>query len=265
MECAERGLFEGTPWSEPARGLRFGDGARLLSLLDDIAHRRGPLGNLLAEESQRATASIGRGAPDFAPHVKGLELPGYEPRTLHSMALGFAVGSRGADHNRSGAYEADLSGKVDRFAGGADSARLAAASEDRAAAMDSLILCKFLRGALTDFFGEAAEMLRAVTGVAWDPQAVEQAAQRVVLLRKIFNVREGWTPAEDTLPPRLLSQRLPQAARPGAGLEPQRLQAMKSEYYATRGWSPEGWVPESVMNERAIAHLLLSCQTRRGS
>ena len=55
-------------------------------------------------------------APDgFAPHVKGLELPGYEPRTLQAMALGLAVNARGADHNRSGAYEADLSGELDRL------------------------------------------------------------------------------------------------------------------------------------------------------
>ncbi len=56
-------------------------------------------------------------------HVKGLELPGYEPRTLHAMALGLAVNARGADHNRSGAYEADLSGELDRLDGGAGARR----------------------------------------------------------------------------------------------------------------------------------------------
>ena len=58
----------------------------------------------------------------FAPHVKGLELPGYDPRSLHTMALGLAVGTRGADHNRSGAYEADFSERTDRRQGGVHSA-----------------------------------------------------------------------------------------------------------------------------------------------
>ena len=106
MECAERGLID-APW------LRFGDGAALLRAIDEIGARTG-LGELLAEGSRRAAERVGQGSAAFAPHVKGLELPGYEPRTLQAMALGLAVNARGADHNRSGAYEADFSGKVDR-------------------------------------------------------------------------------------------------------------------------------------------------------
>ena len=66
----------------------------------------------------RFQASTVGDAPAFAPHVKGLELPGYDPRSLHTMALGLAVGTRGADHNRSGAYEADFSERTDRRQGG---------------------------------------------------------------------------------------------------------------------------------------------------
>src|SRR5205807_4023277 len=104
-------------------GPRFGDGDSLLSLLDKIARREG-LGDLLAEGTRRAASVIGGEASRFAPHVKGLEIPGYEPRALQAMALGFAVGSRGADHNRSGAYEADFSARADRRHGTPESARL---------------------------------------------------------------------------------------------------------------------------------------------
>ncbi|MDQ2881050.1 MAG: aldehyde ferredoxin oxidoreductase C-terminal domain-containing protein [Actinomycetota bacterium] len=76
--------------------------------LDEIGSGDG-LGVLLAEGSRRAAAVVGGGSEEFAPHVKGREMPGYEPRTLQGMALGLAVNARGADHNRSGAYEADLS------------------------------------------------------------------------------------------------------------------------------------------------------------
>jgi aldehyde:ferredoxin oxidoreductase len=110
MECAERGYLPDAP--------HFGDGAALLALLDDIAQRRG-LGALLAEGSRRAALEVGRDALDFAPQVKGLEIPGYEPRALQTLALGFAVGTRGADHNKSGAYELDFSDRVNRLRGDA--------------------------------------------------------------------------------------------------------------------------------------------------
>src|SRR5437773_10169880 len=134
-------------------------------MLERISNRDG-LGELLADGTRRAAATIGGDAPDFAPHVKGLEMPGYEPRALQTMALGFAVGSRGADHNRSGAYEADFSAKADRLRGSPEAAKLAVETEDRAALLDSLILCKFLRGVFTDLFEESAELLRPIKG--WD-------------------------------------------------------------------------------------------------
>ena len=88
-------------------------------------------------------------------HVKGLELPGYEPRSLKTMALGLAVSPRGACHNRSGAYEADFSGDVDRLQADPGRGAIVAASEDYAAVLDSLIVCKFLRKCFSDFYGEA--------------------------------------------------------------------------------------------------------------
>ena len=88
MECAERGLID-APW------LRFGDSAALLRVLDEIGGRGTPLGSLLAEGSRRASRTVGADSASFALHVKGLEMPGYEPRTLHAMALGLAVNARG--------------------------------------------------------------------------------------------------------------------------------------------------------------------------
>ncbi len=108
--------------------------------------------NLLAEGSRRAAGSIGHDSIAFAPQVKGLEIPGYEPRALQTMALGFAVGARGADHNRSGAYEVDFSEQVDRKHVTVDAVHYAIETEDKAALMDSLIICKFLRGVFEDFY-----------------------------------------------------------------------------------------------------------------
>ncbi|MDA1231055.1 MAG: aldehyde ferredoxin oxidoreductase family protein [Planctomycetota bacterium] len=234
MECVERGLLD-------AEWLRFGDGPSLLRALDLIVSGEG-LGRLLAMGSRAMALEIGSDSINFAPQVKGLELPGYDPRGLQMMALGFAVGSRGADHNRSGAYEVDFSEAVDRRDVGPESAYRAVETEDKAALMDSLILCKFLRAIFTDFFEESAEILRFVTG--WDVTATElrETAQRIVTAKKHFNILAGWTPAEDTLPPRMLQEAIPEDAR--AQLSPERLQSLIVAYNLARGWTAEGWLPE---------------------
>ena len=238
MECAERGLLD-VPW------LRFGDGAAVLRALDEIAAGT-ELGTLLGQGSRRAAEVVGRGAQDFAPHVKGLELPGYEPRTLHATALGLAVNARGADHNRSGAYEADLSGDLDRLDGGAAHVAAAVETEDRAAVMDSLILCKFLRGVFTETgdrdapWGEWAHLLGLVTG--WDVDAAElrATAARIVLAKRAYNLREGWRPEDDWLPARLLEQPLTLPSGRTARLTPERLRAMVDAYWAARGLDAQG-------------------------
>ncbi len=237
MECAERGFLD-EPW------LRFGDGAALLRALDLIVSGEG-VGRLLAKGSRRMALEIGHDSIDFAPQVKGLELPGYDPRGLQTMALGFAVGTRGADHNRSGAYEVDFSEAVDRRNVGPESAPLAIETEDKAALMDSLILCKFLRGVFTDFFAESAEILRLVTGWNVTADELRTTARRIVTAKKRFNILAGWTPAEDTLPDRMLRQALPEDAR--AQLSPERLSGLVRAYNQARGWSSEGWLSEKEM------------------
>ncbi|MDQ3664854.1 MAG: aldehyde ferredoxin oxidoreductase C-terminal domain-containing protein [Actinomycetota bacterium] len=232
MECAERGLVD-APW------LRFGDGSALLRALDEIGSGTG-IGPLLAVGSRRAAERVGGGSESFAPHVKGLELPGYEPRSLHAMALGLAVNARGADHNRSGAYEADLSGDLDRLDGGAAHVAAAVETEDRAAIMDSLILCKFLRGVFTEPFDEWAALLRTVTGWDVDGDELRETAKRIVLLKRAYNLREGWTPADDWLPERLLSEPLQVGSGRTAELTPERLRAMIDGYYAARGLDSSG-------------------------
>lgn len=246
MECCERGLLQ--------VNLRFGDTEGLLRTISQIARREG-IGDLLAEGTRRAAAVIGPAAVDFAPHVKGLEIPGYEPRTLQTMALGFAVGSRGADHNRSGAYEADFSMHTDRLQGSPEAARLAAETEDRAALLDSLILCKFLRGVFTDLWAESAELLHAVTGWNVTAEELRQTAQRIVTAKKLFNIREGWTRAEDTLPRRFLSEGLA-LGQAEALLPRERLDAMIEAYYAVRGWTPEGQVPPQQVQKLGLEELV---------
>jgi aldehyde:ferredoxin oxidoreductase len=198
-------------------GLSFGDGDGVLGALDRMAQ-----GGPLAQGSRRLAESIGR--PELAMHVKGLEMPGYDPRKLQAMALGLAVGTRGADHNRSGAYELDFSNE--EF-----DVHKVVSIENRAAAMDSLILCKFLRGVFTDFEQEGGRLLELVTGMRVD---LGVAGAAVCDLRKRFNVEAGWTRADDTLPERLLT----------GALSPVKLADMIQRYYEARCWTPEGLPPK---------------------
>jgi aldehyde:ferredoxin oxidoreductase len=232
MECAERGLID-APW------LRFGDADGLMRALNEIGARDG-LGDLLAEGSRLAAEQVVQGSGAFAPHVKGLELPGYEPRTLHSMALGLAVNARGADHNRSGAYEADLSGDLDRLAGGDAHVTAAIETEDRAAIMDSLILCKFLRGVFEEPWPEWAALLAPVTGWDVDADELRRTARRIVVSKRLFNLREGWTRAQDRLPERFLTEPLELDSGREAILTEERLSSMIDSYYEGRGLTPQG-------------------------
>ncbi len=239
MECAQRGLIDGG-------GLAFGDGEAVIAAVGSIVDRRG-LGALLALGSRRAAEQIGGIAPTLAPHVKGMEMPGYDPRALHTMALGLAVGTRGADHNRSGAYEADFSADADRRAGGPASAVAAIATEDRAAVMDSAILCKFLRGVFDDYYAEVADLLAAVTGWPVVADELRETARRIVNARKCVNLREGWTRVEDTLPPRCLAE-----ATGGPSLSRGRLDSMIAGYYQGRGWDGEGRIPAELRRSLSL-------------
>jgi aldehyde:ferredoxin oxidoreductase len=106
--------------------------------------------------------------------------------------------------------------------------------------MDSLILCKFLRGVFTDPFAEWAALLSAVTG--WDVCAAElhETARRIVMAKRVYNIREGWQPADDWLPERLLTEPLTLPSGRVATLTADRLRAMIDSYYTMRGLDREG-------------------------
>ena len=238
MEAAERGLID-----HP--GLRFGQGESVLQLVGQVARREASLGNLLAEGSRQAAASVGGGSDAWAMHVKGLELPGYEPRALKTLALGLAVGARGACHNRSSAYDADFSAGAARLRSDVPRGRDAADAEDRAAVLDSLVLCKFLRRCFDDFYADAAALVRHLTGWDMDAEELRAAGARIVTLKRLYNQREGAGRADDTLPPRLLNEPIGGGPSAGAGISPAELDAMLDDYYDARGWSREGRVSDA--------------------
>ena len=242
MECHERGILG----RDDTGGvdLRFGNGDAVMETLRAIAVRDG-LGDLLAEGSRRASDAVGQGSGDWAMHVKGLEMPGYEPRSLKTMALGLAVSPRGACHNRSSAYDADFSSAVDRLKADEERGRIAMEGEDASAVMDSLIWCKFLRKAFDDFYEESAYIYERVTGMPMTGDDLRLAGERINNLKKLFNVREGWAREDDTLPPRILDEELRDGVARGVGLSRDDLDMMIDGYYRARGWTEGGLVPRT--------------------
>ncbi len=242
MECVQRGWLH-EPW------LRFGSAEAVLRAIELVVKRQG-VGRLLALGTRGMAEQLGPQALAIAPQVKGLELPGYDPRHLRATALGLAVNTRGADHNRSSTYEVDFSPQAqlpDPLL-----VQEAIAREDRAAILDSLILCKFLRGVFDDFYSEAAELLWSATGWAISAAELRTTARRIVAARKLFNIRCGWTPEEDTLPERLLVQ-APSKQQRAASLDRSHFDSLRALYYQQRGWTPEGWIPLEQLQALQLA------------
>jgi aldehyde:ferredoxin oxidoreductase len=253
MECGEKGLLPGAQ----DLGLRFGEPAGVFAAIEAIGERR-DAGDLLAEGSRLAALAIGGESMHWAMHVKGLELPGYEPRSLKTMALGLAVSPRGACHNRSGAYEADFSGEVNRFTADASRGILVAQSEDFAAVLDSMIVCKFLRKCFTDFYSEGAELLSKVTGWDCSSDDLKRVGERIHNLKKLFNIREGWTCGDDWLPERLLNESLPTGIARGVALRSNELREMIQAYYSAREWDEAGLIPEKKLRELGLTKVSVS-------
>jgi aldehyde:ferredoxin oxidoreductase len=106
--------------------------------------------------------------------------------------------------------------------------------------MDSLILCKFLRGVFEEPWREWAALLAPVTGWDVDEAELRRTARRIVVAKRLFNLREGWTRSEDGLPERFLSEPLELESGREARLTPERLRAMIDGYYGGRGLDSNG-------------------------
>ena len=244
MECYEKGILS----KEECDGLElnFGNEDAAVALVQKIAHREG-IGDLLAEGTKRASEKVGKGSEHFAMHVKGLEMPGYDVRSLKTFAMGLAVQTRGACHNRALSYELDIKGVVDRFTVEPGRGKLAMEKEEFACILDCLVLCKFLRNCFDDFYEDVSRIYTMTTGIPMTADELRQVATRVCNLKKAFNIREGWTKADDWMPPRVLEDPIPSGPSKGSVITPEELRMEIDDYYQARGWTKDGLIPKSQL------------------
>ncbi|MFO7663822.1 MAG: aldehyde ferredoxin oxidoreductase family protein [Chloroflexota bacterium] len=262
MESFERGVFtkEDFKSAKYPDGFEpnFGNGEAAVALAEMIRDREG-IGDLLAEgtrvASQRVDADRGTESYKWAMHIKGLENPGYDARGLKTFSVGLATGTRGGCHNRSAAYDPDIQGEVDRFSIDETRGRLAAENEEYAAVYDTLPLCKFIRRCFTGKADRAgawpaiAALINATTGWDFDYDAVDLIGVRAHTIKKAFNIREGWTRADDHLPYRWHHDPMKEGASAGHVVTEEELEYLKDLYYEAKGWTKEGLIPKAKLIE----------------
>jgi aldehyde:ferredoxin oxidoreductase len=223
-----------------------------------MGSRKGGVGDVLAEGTMRAAEKIGKGAVEYANHIKGLELPGYELRTLKTAALGFAVYFRGACHLRSGAYSPDVKGKVNRFKIEKGRGKLVMDGEDLYNVIDSLILCKFSRGVYYDDLEDMTKYYTLATGIEMTPEELIQAGERINNLARVLNIREGKGTREyDQVPPKIKNVPVPdEGFAKGAHVTQKEFDIGLDDYYETRGWTKEGIPTVEKLKELGLQDLV---------
>ena len=238
MELAEKGWLE--------IDLGFGQADKLLGLIRDTAYRRG-IGVEMAEGSYRMAEK--HDAPQLSMSVKKLEMPAYDPRGMQGQGLVFATGNRGACHetgNMLGPEVLALPRLIDRFAT-QGKAGIVSVHQNSAAVIDSLVYCKFANMAVAEEF--FARTLSAVTGEHFSADDLMMVGERVWTLERLYNLREGFTKADDTLPDRMLKE--PVAIGPSQGFTV-KLKPMLEEYYAFRGWDRNGVPKPEKLKELSL-------------
>jgi aldehyde:ferredoxin oxidoreductase len=210
MECFDRGLLT----TEDTGGieLRWGDGATALRLVDLIARREAPLGDLLADGALAASRKLGKDSEQYVVHVKGLEMAMHDPRGMRHMLENYPLTPTGGDHTGGSRHKTSLRNTVG--------------------------LCIFLA------YDEpkVVELVRAATGWDVDEEELRVVVSRGLSMARLFNLREGMRAADDKLP-----QRMHEPLRKGPlsdkRLSRDEVHSIVNTYYVDQGWHPETGVP----------------------
>jgi aldehyde:ferredoxin oxidoreductase len=262
MECYEKGILN----RAETKGLEinFGDAELILDLIDKIAHRQG-IGDLLAEGSKVMSERLGQGSDLFAMHVKGLELPAYDPRAAKICGLAYVTANRGGDHITAyieGPTFVDVpfllvedSSIRDPFVANLDEAAVVVDMEDALTTLDALGGCKFMGILLSA--EEIAGLVSSATGWDFGVDDFRRSGARIYNLVRAFCVREGIKRDKDMLPERLMAEPLPDGPAKGMVIERDTLEVLKDAYYAFRGWDRATGIPKpETLRKLALEDLI---------
>jgi len=241
MELQQNGMLD-------KKELTFGNESVLINLIRSIALKKG-IGAEIGEGSAYLAKKYN--SYETAMQVKGLELPAYDPRGAIGHALGYATSNRGGCHLTG--YMAALEifaapKKIDRFMVGGKP-DLLALKQNQKATEDSLVICVFAGWALgLDYY---ARFLKSITGIEFDVITLTQIGERIYTLEKLFNIREGLTKKDDTLPIRFLNASLKEGSSKDHVVP---LENMLNQFYTVRNWDNEGIPTEKLLDRLKIEH-----------
>ena len=266
MEWHEHGVKS---LSTKSGELRFENSAALLEMIRQIAEREGD-GNLLAEGSLRAAEEVGGNAARYAMQVKGLEMVCFEPRSQTNLALGYAtapIGPRydicehdwdydteaGWPHTMEGSRTLGILERIPMEYLGEDKVRNFKALSTLWSSADALDMCIFAVAPTRVLsLQHMAELLGATTG--WNTSAYEimRLGERRLHLMRMYNLREGLTAMDDTLPERFFEEPLKCSGKlAGIKLDRDRFTDMIICYYKMMGWDTEGRpLKETLLDHR---------------
>ncbi|WNZ28270.1 MAG: aldehyde ferredoxin oxidoreductase family protein [Candidatus Bathyarchaeota archaeon] len=236
--------------------LDFGNHEALLEVIKRIGVREGWLGEVLSDGTKLAAEKIGKGSNKYANHVKGLELQGYDLRSLKTAALGATVSSCG---ERSGVYAClfDIEGKVDRLKIRKGQGKLVAETEDLYNVVDSLMLCKYSNRVI-DGFKDMAEYYRLATGIKVTEKDLMKAGERIKNLVRAINLREGkGTRIDDVLPWKIMNVPIPdEGVAKGSVVTKTEIDLGLDDYYSVRSWDKNGVPTVKKLEELGLGELV---------
>ncbi|MCP4756972.1 MAG: aldehyde ferredoxin oxidoreductase family protein [Proteobacteria bacterium] len=239
FEAAQKGLIE-----QPEAGLlEFGNAEGAEYLIKSIALQENELGKLLGQGVKRAAMELGQNASEYALHVKGLEIPGWAVRGAPGMGLAYATADRGACHQRGFMIGYEFGGIP--YQGGAvepyaieRKAEILIHEQNYLAGLDALVKCDFgAFGVSADCY---AELLNSVAGRRIKADYFNELGERIWNLTRLFNLREGLTEDDDTLPKRITEAFLAGGPHQGHRISRDDLKAMLADYYRIRNWDSSG-------------------------
>jgi aldehyde:ferredoxin oxidoreductase len=246
IEASEKGIItkkdlnnNSIGWSKPKE---------LAILIKDIAYRNGKVADILAEGSKIASERLGKGSENFAVHVNGLEIPGYDPRGTFGMGLAYATSDRGACHQRAWTVKAELySPDLERFSFN-DKAQIVKDVQDERAAFFSLVLCDFAPISVEN----CVDMWNLSTGFDHTVESYLKCGERIWNIVRLFNLREGHNPSKDTLAERIFKDTFTEGPVKGIHIKKDDFEKSLQEYYSLRGWDKKGIPTKEKLKELGL-------------
>jgi aldehyde:ferredoxin oxidoreductase len=247
MEATEKRLLKD--------GIEWGDFEKTKTLIQEIAYRKGELGNLLAEGVMRVSQKLGGDSKNWAIHVKGLEVSAYDCHTVPGMALAFATSSIGAHHKEAWVISWEI--KTDRA--GYTEAKVDKVIEFqriRGGMFESLVTCRFPWIELGFELEWYPRLLKTASGVEIPlDEMLYMIADRIYALIRAFWVREysqEWSRMMDYPPTRWFTEPITKGPYKGATLDRTKFDTLLDMYYAKRGWDNRGIPTHSTLEKLGL-------------